>query len=259
MIKITAGDRHARLTAVRPAGSTRRGFALWEFLCDCGSPTIKRVDRIVSGATLSCGCKIGCSLKDCTGHRFGMLLVQSRSVNIHRRVCWTCLCDCGNTVIVTAKRLYDGSKTSCGCKGEREQHRETNSPEYRAWACMKTRASNPNRDEAHCYYARGITVCQEWNESFSAFLGYVGRRPSPRHSIDRIDNNKGYMPGNVHWATREEQANNTSQNRWLEIDGKRQTVAQWSKQSGTKYRTINTRLRAGWSEDRAVFTPVKPR
>ncbi len=269
MIKITAGDKYAMLTAVRLAGRTPRGYALWEFLCDCGNSTIKRVDNIVSGRTRSCGClirkhaaalgKLGRSLKDCSGQRFGLLVVQSRATNVGRKVCWTCLCDCGKTVTVAAGRLHRGDKTSCGCRGEREQHGETQSPEYQAWCCMKTRALNPNIVQAHCYSARGITICREWSESFSAFLKYVGRRPSPGHSIDRIRNNDGYVPGNVHWATREEQANNTRRNRWLEIGGKRQTMAQWSKQSGTRYKTINDRLRSGWSAERAVFTPVEPR
>ena len=73
---------------------------------------------------------------------------------------------------------------------------------------MLTRCLNPNRDDWPDYGGRGITVCTEWRESFEAFLAHVGRKPSPRHSLDRIENNRGYEPGNVRWATPREQANN---------------------------------------------------
>ena len=84
-----------------------------------------------------------------------------------------------------------------------------NTPEYRAWHNMKSRCNNP-RDGAYKHYGgRGITVCQEWNDSFEAFIKYMGKKPSYELSLDRVANDAGYFPGNCRWATWTQQANNT--------------------------------------------------
>ena len=88
-------------------------------------------------------------------------------------------------------------------------HNASNTPEYRTWAGMKNRCLNPNNPRYKSYGGRGISVCSEWIESFSAFLSHVGLKPSPLHSIDRINNDGNYEPGNVRWATAKEQARNT--------------------------------------------------
>ena len=91
-------------------------------------------------------------------------------------------------------------------------------PEYRAWRHMLTRGRNPNATRADRYVLRGITVCDEWlpggdGRGFDRFLAHVGNKPSPKHSLDRIDNDVGYRPGNVRWATQSEQMRNTSRRR----------------------------------------------
>lgn len=137
----------------------------------------------------------------------------------HRRV--NVRCDCGMLKLVDGEGLKKGSTVSCGCaKAETarllgqssRQHghvgKHVPSPEYRTWTAMKTRCINLN----HRYYAnyggRGIAVCDRWSQSFEAFLKDMGPRPSLGHSIDRIDNDRGYEPGNCRWATRAEQNRN---------------------------------------------------
>lgn len=93
-------------------------------------------------------------------------------------------------------------------KPERRTHGMKGTTEYAIWRSMKARCLNSNHEHYADYGGRGITVCDEWLSSFEAFYAHVGARPSRRHTIDRIDNNLGYFPGNVRWATWEQQAAN---------------------------------------------------
>src|SRR5262249_26178407 len=112
------------------------------------------------------------------------------------------------------------------------QHRLSTAPEYRVWVVMIQRChSTKNKDYAR-YGGRGSSVCDRWRNSFSAFIADLGRRPSPLHTLERIDNNRSYEPGNCRWATRAEQSRNVSNNRWLELDGRRQILADWAKEYG---------------------------
>jgi hypothetical protein len=130
------------------------------------------------------------------------------------------------------------------------------SPEYRAWANMLTRCRNLRTRNWAYYGARGITVCDRW-KTFENFLADMGRRPSHEHSLDRIDNAKGYFPGNVRWATRKEQANNKSNNRLITFQGETLTQAQWAEKRGIDSKTLHQRLANGWSIGRALSQPVK--
>lgn len=158
-----------------------------------------------------------------TGHRFGRLLVLERATSVTRHTRWLCRCDCGETVSVYAHSLRRGFTRSCGCL-RREAAREiieinrglepnlihgmTESPEYRSWCHMKQRCLNPNSIRYERWGGRGIKICPQWLNSFETFYADVGERPSPIHSIDRINNDGNYEPGNVRWATHKEQRNN---------------------------------------------------
>lgn len=131
------------------------------------------------------------------------------------------------------------------------------SAEYTAWNNMIARCENPANVSFPRYGGRGITVCAEWRESFSAFLAHVGRRPSKLHSLDRKDSDEGYEPGNVQWATARAQANNTRANRLFEHDGEEMTVPEWARKHGVPSSTVWKRLRLGWDFARALLTPVK--
>ena len=99
-------------------------------------------------------------------------------------------------------------------------------------------------------------MCQRWRDSFQAFLDDMGERPGPGYSIERVDNDGDYEPGNCKWARRSDQANNTSANRVLEYGGEIMTLAQWAERIGIKYHTLHGRLRRGWSVERTLTTPL---
>ena len=130
-------------------------------------------------------------------------------------------------------------------------------PEYVAWRNARSRCHNPLNNRYEHYGARGITMCVEWRSSFIAFLEEMGRRPSPNHTLERINNDIGYQPGNCKWATRSEQARNRSTNRFLSINGETKPTACWSDEFGITQSLIHSRLKRGWSEEAAVLTPVR--
>lgn len=139
------------------------------------------------------------------------------------------------------------------------RHRARRTPEYDAWRSMKQRCYYKNGRNYSRYGGRGITVCDQWRDSYETFLADVGRRPSPQHSLDRIDNNGNYEPGNVRWATDEQQQQNTRRTRVLTIGGESRCIAEWSRISGTEEKTIAERIARGIAPEIAVFCPVRPR
>jgi hypothetical protein len=147
------------------------------------------------------------------GERFRHLVYISEAPSHDRRRRCLFLCDCGKQKVATLGDVHDGNTTSCGHAKNPLRHGHAlqgkHSREYQAWANMKARCLNPTNKAYGYYGGRGITVCEEWNSSFERFLGDVGPRPGPAHSIDRIDNDRGYAPGNVVWATKAKQQQNT--------------------------------------------------
>lgn len=151
---------------------------------------------------------------DMTGERYGKLVVTTYvGQDTKRQSIWDCQCDCGKTTIVTRSSLISGHTRSCGCifhkaGGDASNHNGKRAPEYSVWAGMKRRCNNPNEKNYPNYGGRGIRVCQRWQYSYPDFLADVGRRPGPEYSLDRIDNDGDYEPGNVRWATAKEQVAN---------------------------------------------------
>ncbi len=120
------------------------------------------------------------------------------------------------------------------------------------WRAMVRRCRNP-RDKAYARYgARGILVCDEWANSYEAFIAHIGAKPSPVHSIDRIDNARGYEPGNVRWATAKEQQRNRTNNRILSLGGIAATAADWAERTGVSATTIVSRASRGKSDAEAL-------
>lgn len=125
--------------------------------------------------------------------------------------------------------------------------------EYRAWKSIKTRCNNPNYDHYHRYGGRGIRMHEGWQEDFETFLADVGFAPSPDHSIDRIDNDGNYEPGNVRWATRTEQSRNKDWVRKITIDGVTKTQPEWAEEFGVRLDRIQGRVQNGWDPVDAVL------
>lgn len=154
------------------------------------------------------------------GQRFGRLLVLEEDMeNNEKKAKWICKCDCGNIVSVYGHNLKSGTTKSCGClylDRKREKHPRyqtglSHEPIYTVWCGMKQRCFNPKATEYSAYGGRGITVCNEWKNSFEKFYEYVSKLPhygEDGRSIDRINNNGNYEPGNVRWATKEQQYQN---------------------------------------------------
>lgn len=135
-------------------------------------------------------------------------------------------------------------------------HCRNRSPEYGAWVRMKVRCSAQDPKTFASYGARGITVCDEWRHDFLAFLAYVGPRPSTRHSLDRIDNDRGYEPGNVRWAVPLEQNRNRRDNRLITWRGESLTAGEWAERTGLSRSAIYDRVFfSGWPVAEALTTP----
>jgi hypothetical protein len=155
-------------------------------------------------------------VKDIAGQRFGRLVaIEPTGDRAHGHVLWRCRCDCGAMTVVRGTALRSRSTLSCGCY-QRDvtlaritKHGDVRTPEYQAWRGIIQRCYNPGSSGYHNYGGRGVTMCDAWRHDYPAFLAHIGRKPSPRHSVDRIDNEKGYEPGNVRWATMKEQLTHT--------------------------------------------------
>lgn len=193
------------------------------------------------------------------GSTFGRLTVVSIIDQKGRKIYTNCDCACGKTTKVVAYALLVGNTSSCGClKKEllakrRQTHALSHTPEYKAWKTMKARCSNPKHHAYHRYGGRGITVCKEWKESFSAFTRDMGRRPEGM-TIDRKENDKGYFKENCHWVSVKTQARNRSNNHVLTMNGESHCINEWAEILGIHHGKIRERLSRGCPVERALST-----
>jgi hypothetical protein len=177
-----------------------------------------------------------------------------------------CRCECGTERRMFLSNLVKGHSKSCGCrKGAAiSAHRKTHGAtvanggektrEYRAWRDMKNRCLNPNVKSYQHYGGRGIVICDRWLNSFEAFLEDMGPCP-PGLTIDRIENERGYEPGNCRWADRMTQARNRRTVRWITFRGETLCLHEWAERIGINPCGLGERLGKGWGLEEALTTP----
>lgn len=208
---------------------------------------------------------------DLTGQRFGRLLVLEccgRS-NDGQKV-YRCKCDCGSEKEIRSGNLRNGTSKSCGCLSAEmtsKRNKETSTIHggcgtrlYRIWIDMRQRCTWGKAINWHLYGGRGIKVCEEWQNDFSAFKEWAENNGySDDLQLDRIDNDGNYEPSNCKWSTRSEQGNNRRTCVYITIDGETKTLTEWCNINGVSRRAAYCRIRAGWDGEDAVTVKEKPK
>ena len=255
------GQRVGRIVVVAAAPVKEKRHC-WLVRCDCGSQKIARETDLASGRTITCFCTAPKrAVADLTGLRFGRLLVIRRGANNGRHVMWEVACDCGQTKRVRGNRLERGTTRSCGCLARElcskraRTHGRSHTPEHITWGSMIERCSNRRCRGYRNYGARGISVCERWKR-FEHFYADMGPRPSPSHSIDRIDPAGNYEPGNCRWATNDAQQTNKRTNVRIQFNGRELCVAEWSRVTGIPSSRIFYRISKKWPPGEILTVPA---
>ena len=197
---------------------------------------------------------------DLKGKKFyNMEVISFAGINDKGRSTWLCRCDCGNEKIVVGSELKRGKVKSCGCRNTTINGLYQDRL-YRIHHLMICRCYTKSTTSYERYGGRGITVCDEWRNKENGFLNFykwsMENGYSENLTIDRIDNDGNYEPANCRWVDRMEQANNTSRNVYIEYQGLKKTISEWSRYLGIDRRTLDKRLRKGWGIEKAFSKPV---
>lgn len=211
--------------------------------------------------------------EDLTGRVVGRLTVIERAEDFIRpnglhRPRWLCRCECGNTTVVLGQNLKNGSTLSCGCLGEERRmlavtkHGDTaGGGKHRLYSIltgMKNRCYDVKHEKYANYGGRGITICDEWLNSYENFKEWAlshGYRDDL--TIDRINHDGNYEPDNCRWITHREQQHNKSTNHLLTYNGKTQDIAQWAQELDVTPGTLITRLRYGWLDEDVLTREIE--
>lgn len=222
-----SGAKIGKLTVLKRAyhGRAKQGIAFWECLCECGNTTIVSASNLKKENIKSCGC--GQKRVDLTGKKFGYWTVLSREGLVNNRRMWKCQCECGEIREVAHASLVTGKSLSCGCYHKKRvirsqtTHGMSDTRLYGIFYNMKSRCNNPNNSRYKDYGARGIRVCEEWENSFDSFLDWaLTHGYTEKSTIDRIDNDRGYFPENCRWVSMQDQRNNRRNTVRVEVAGR---------------------------------------
>ncbi len=200
------------------------------------------------------------------GKQFGRLIVMEDGGTKSGKTVWICVCECGKRIEALSHNLNAGHIKSCGCFKQDFIESVTKNYDkltYKSWSSMLTRCTNPNFHQFKDYGGRGITVCERWRRgedgkpAFECFLEDMGARPSKEHTIERERNNEGYYKGNCIWLLRELQPLNRRNNVNITWNGETHCVAEWSRKLGWDQGVLQSRIRLGWTTERAMTQPVR--
>lgn len=197
-------------------------------------------------------------IKDLSGLRFGRLVAIS--VSGKNPIKWLCRCDCGESVAALASNLSRGNTRSCGClRREKTVERFTThggagTAAHVVWLKMKRRCLSPDEPCYPDYGGRGITICERWL-TFGNFLADMGQPPKSM-TIDRIDVNGPYSPGNCRWLDRAAQNRNRRDNVTITARGETLCLSEWARRVGISPQTLSRRLARGWDGERILATPA---
>lgn len=237
----------------------------WICKCDCGNIKEIASEKIRKGLTQSCGCvrkeKISkVNFEDLTGKKFGRLTVirflQPQEREDSRRP-WLCQCKCGNICQVEGNKLRSGHTQSCGCiinekiGNLNKKYQYSNKRLYSVYSQMIERCTDESNAKYKNYGGRGITVCEEWRENYDNFAewafnsGYDAKAKYNQCTLDRIDVNKGYSPDNCRWVSVTVQQNNRRNNVFVEHNGEKHTIAEWSRIFGVTYSKLQHGIKQG--------------
>lgn len=192
---------------------------------------------------------------DLTGMQFGRLLAIKPDPRFKGKgVKWECQCSCGNITSVLCRSLRAGYTKSCGCQkiDSATTHGMSKTKEFETWSSMVYRCTRPAHQAYLRYGGRGITVCQEWLDDFMNFYRDMGPLPTPKHTLERIDNDRGYCKENCRWATMMEQNANRSSNVKITHDGVTLHKSGWARRLGVPVSTFDNWMRRGMTMEEAI-------
>ena len=251
--------KFGRLTVLGQHSKTTLGMIKWLCLCDCGKYSTPLGCDLKRNRIISCGCyKKERGIIDLIGKRFGRLVVLKYigKEKINQNAKWLCQCDCGKIKEILGASLKDKKTMSCGCYNKEKftkvvtKHGSRFTLEYQAWINMKSRCYNIKCKEFPNYGGRVILVCDEWINSPQTFLKDMGKKPTPKHSLDRFpDMNGNYELSNCRWATSSQQNSNRRNNHWEEFNGERLIVKDWAIRFNISGSTLSYLLKTHKIED----------
>lgn len=257
-----SGKKFDMLTVIGPTGRRSHGYIEYHCICDCGNEVDKGSNLLRKDNKHSCGCH-KLKNKAVPGKKYNYL-TMIRDLPESRMALFRC--DCGSERVISHYSVVTGRTISCGeCQYHfkhmsetHSTHGKSNSKFYELYKGIIKRCYYPKAINYYLYGGRGITVCDEWRDSFQAFYDWsMANGYEPGLSIDRIDNDGPYSPENCRWVSLDVQANNKRTSHYLTYNGETKTVSQWAHERGMLKETLFERLKKGWSIEDALTKPVQ--
>lgn len=223
----------------------------WLCVCDCGEERINTTNSLEKGLVKSCGCG---KKKFKPNVRYNHLVTISQRFDSDKKVSfWLCKCDCGSVKEYCQSNIIKGTTRSCGCmreeaiKAHNKSYGKSKERLYDIWCGMRNRCNNPNNHSYKNYGGRGITYYKRWND-YEIFKKWAIKSGYDDNlTLERKDVNKNYTPQNCCWITMTEQQYNKRTTSYIEYNGIKKSIAEWSKETGIKQGTLSYRRRNGWT------------